>query len=82
MGHGDFNYKLGPTYGQSIPKLAVGPSCFTITDPHIGPVSLQITSMASNMILGNYNHRVPSTGGRQNGYWVIIINNYGQRMVK
>ena len=54
MGHGDFNYKLGPAYRQSIPKLAVGPSFFTIsiTDPNFGPVSLQITLMTSNMILG------------------------------
>ena len=50
MGHGpDFNYKLGSTYGQSIPKLAVGPSFFTITDPNLGPVSLQITPVTSNM---------------------------------
>ena len=30
MGHGDFNYKLGPIYGQSVLKLAVGTSFFTI----------------------------------------------------
>ena len=38
MGHGDFNYKLGPAYRQSIPKLAVGPSFFTITDSKLEPV--------------------------------------------
>ena len=52
MGHGDCNYKLGPMYRQSIPKLAVGPSFFTITDPNFGPVSLHITLITSNMILG------------------------------
>ena len=52
MGHGDFNYKLGPTYRQSIPKLTVGPSFFTITDHNFGPVSLHITLITSNMILG------------------------------
>ena len=52
MGNGDFNYKSGPTYGQSIPKLAVRPSYFTITDPNFRLVSLQITPMTSNMILG------------------------------
>ena len=46
MGHGDFNYKIG-----------CRTQFFTITDPNLGPVSLQITPMASNMILGN--HRVP-----------------------
>ena len=52
MGHGNFNYKLGPMYGQSIPKLAIRPSYFSITYPNFGLVSLQITPMTSNMILG------------------------------
>ena len=65
---GDINYKLGPTYDQCNPKLAVGPSFFTITDPNLGPISFQITPMASNMILGN--HRVPG-GGKENGSWVF-----------
>ena len=49
--HGDFNYKLGPTYGESIPKFAVRPSFFNITNPNLGPASLEITPMALNMIL-------------------------------
>ena len=65
---GDINYKLGPTYGQSIPKFAVRPSFFNITSPNLGPARLEITPMASNMILGN--HRVPG-GGKENGSCVF-----------
>ena len=58
MRHGGYKLQIrANVHGQSIPKLAVGPSFFTITDPNLGPISFQITPMASNMILGN--HRVP-----------------------
>ena len=49
---GDFNYRLWPTNGQNTPKLAITPSVFTIIDPNLGPVGLQITTMALIMILG------------------------------
>ena len=38
--------------GQFTPKLAIVPIIFAITDNDLGTVSLQITPMISNMILG------------------------------
>ena len=37
--------------GQNTPKLAIAPNVFTITDPNLVPVILQVTPIASNMIL-------------------------------
>ena len=48
--------------------MAIAPCFFAITDPNLGPVSLQITPMTSNMIL-----EYPR--GKENGYWVILITN-------
>ena len=38
-------------YGQNTPKLTIAPTFFTITDPNLGPVSLPVTPIASNVIL-------------------------------
>ena len=39
-------------YSQNTPNLVIAPNFFTITDPNLGPVGLQITTMALIMILG------------------------------
>ena len=37
--------------GQNTPKLAIASNVFTITDPNLVPVILQVTPIASNMII-------------------------------
>ena len=77
MGHGDFNYKLGPTYAQSISKLAVRPSYFTVTDPNFGLVPKPSNHSYDFKYDLRYIREYP--GGKENDYWMILINNYGQR---
>ena len=38
-------------YGKNTTTFAIAPSFFTITDPSVGLISLEVTPIASNMIL-------------------------------